>query len=123
MKEPIVPTPIMLQRMLKDGVSPDGSAIQIFDRTAEDGPLVEAPDIVRSKEGIYFLFFSSGCTRDESYVSWTLAVRSIKLYLLTLFRGHQIRDLRRHYGPVCSSFEEASEERRLEPVSLPQTKT
>lgn len=69
-----MPTPIMLQRMLKDGVTPDGPPIQILDRIAEDGPLVEAPDIVRSKEGIYFLFFSSGCATDSSYASRALAV-------------------------------------------------
>ena len=38
-----------------------------MDRTHADGPLVEAPALVRSHEGIYFLFFSSGCTRFSSY--------------------------------------------------------
>lgn len=67
--EPVVSTPIMLQKMLRDGVTPDGEPVQILDRTAEDGPLVEAPYLVRSKEGVYFLFFSSGCTRQSTYVS------------------------------------------------------
>ena len=57
----------MLQRMQTDGTTPVGQAITILDRTKDDGPLVEAPSLVRSDEGIYFLFFSSGCTRTPSY--------------------------------------------------------
>lgn len=75
---PLVPTPIKLQKMMADGVTPDGQEITILDRTEEDGPLVEAPVIVRSTEGIYFLFFSSGCTRDPSYdvkYAWANDVR------------------------------------------------
>lgn len=64
---PFVPTPIKLQRMAEDGITPDGPEITILDRTEADGPLVEAPVIIRSQEGIYFLFFSSGCTRNPSY--------------------------------------------------------
>ncbi|KAK5164698.1 hypothetical protein LTR04_001730, partial [Oleoguttula sp. CCFEE 6159] len=64
---PITPTPILLQRMEGDGVTPRGPAVQILDRISEDGPLVEAPQLVRSAEGVYFLFFSSGCTRAPSY--------------------------------------------------------
>ncbi|KAG9552550.1 Arabinanase/levansucrase/invertase, partial [Aureobasidium melanogenum] len=67
MVKPLVPTPIKLQKMMADGVTPDGSDITILDRTEDDGPLVEAPVITRSSEGIYFLFFSSGCTRNPSY--------------------------------------------------------
>lgn len=66
-KAPIVPTPIMLQKMLPDGITPDGNYTVIMDRMRSDGPLVEAPALVRSHEGIYFLFFSSGCTRSPSY--------------------------------------------------------
>jgi beta-xylosidase len=57
----------MLQKLQADGTSPDGAPVPILDRTAADGPLVEAPELVRSHEGIYFLFFSSGCTRNPSY--------------------------------------------------------
>ncbi|TKA67227.1 hypothetical protein B0A49_08028 [Cryomyces minteri] len=64
---PIMPSPILLQRMEGDGVTPRGPAVQILDRVSEDGPLVEAPQLVRSAEGVYFLFFSSGCTRAPSY--------------------------------------------------------
>ncbi|KAK3677319.1 hypothetical protein LTR78_002857 [Recurvomyces mirabilis] len=66
-KAPIMPTPLMLQKMKADGVTTDGAPVQIMDRKAQDGPLVEAPALVRSKDGIYFLFFSSGCTRAPSY--------------------------------------------------------
>lgn len=66
-KSPQVDTPIMLQKMMADGVTPDGNATAILHRTKADGPLVEAPAIVRSHEGKYFLFFSSGCTRTPSY--------------------------------------------------------
>ncbi|KAF2723469.1 glycoside hydrolase family 43 protein [Polychaeton citri CBS 116435] len=66
-KAPQEPTPIMLQKMHPDGITPDGDPIQILDREDIDGPLVEAPEIVRSHEGKYFLFFSSGCTRDSDY--------------------------------------------------------
>lgn len=65
--QPRVNTPIMLQKLQSDGTSPDGVPVPILDRTAADGPLVEAPELVRSREGIYFLFFSSGCTRNPSY--------------------------------------------------------
>ncbi|GAM90290.1 hypothetical protein ANO11243_083330 [Dothideomycetidae sp. 11243] len=63
---PIHSTPIMLQKVEDDGVTPDGNAIQILDRTNADGPLVEAPSLAKVN-GTYFLFFSSGCTRDPSY--------------------------------------------------------
>jgi len=67
MARPRQPTPIMLQQLQPDGLSAQGSPKKILDRTDSDGPLVEAPDLVRSSEGIYFLFFSSGCTRAPSY--------------------------------------------------------
>ncbi|KAK5114268.1 hypothetical protein LTR62_002519 [Meristemomyces frigidus] len=66
-KAPIMPTPLMLQKMATDGVTATGAPIQILDRIKGDGPLIEAPALVRSTEGIYFLFFSSGCTRAPSY--------------------------------------------------------
>lgn len=65
--QPLVNTPIMLQKLQADALTPDGSPVPILDRTAADGPLVEAPELVRSSEGVFFLFFSSGCTRNPSY--------------------------------------------------------
>ncbi|EXJ79659.1 hypothetical protein A1O3_07939 [Capronia epimyces CBS 606.96] len=71
---PIVPTPIMLQQVGPDGVSLIGDVIQILDRDDLDGPLVEAPSLHRSEEGIYFLFFSSNCYTTPKYdVSYATA--------------------------------------------------
>jgi hypothetical protein len=39
------PTPIPLQKLDRDGLIPTGNANQILDRSTEDGPLVEVPDI------------------------------------------------------------------------------
>ncbi|KAF2248935.1 glycoside hydrolase family 43 protein, partial [Trematosphaeria pertusa] len=64
---PLKDTPILLQKMERDGITPSGSPVKILDRTDEDGPLVEAPALFKSDEDIYFLFFSSGCTRNPSY--------------------------------------------------------
>ncbi|KAI1799954.1 glycoside hydrolase family 43 protein [Daldinia bambusicola] len=64
---PIVPTPIMLQEVEEDGVTKVGEPIEIFNRSDEDGPLVEAPSMLRTDNGLYILFFSSGCYLEPSY--------------------------------------------------------
>jgi beta-xylosidase len=64
---PLVSTPIKLQQVGSDGVSQIGNPITILDRDASDGPLVEAPSLFRSRQGIYFLFFSSGCFTGPTY--------------------------------------------------------
>ena len=72
---PIVPTPILLQEVGPDGTSLIGAPIPILDRDDSDGPLIEAPSLARSDEGIYFLFFSSNCFTtplyDTSYATAT----------------------------------------------------
>ncbi|KAK2754414.1 hypothetical protein FQN54_007058 [Arachnomyces sp. PD_36] len=65
--EPILSTPIMLQKLKSDHVTKDGDPVQIFDRDDSDGPLVEAPYLIKSKEDIYFLFFSSHCFTSVHY--------------------------------------------------------
>ncbi|OCT50754.1 glycosyl hydrolase family 43 protein [Cladophialophora carrionii] len=71
---PIVPTPLMLQEVDHDGITPIGDAVQILDRDAFDGPLIEAPALHRSAEGVYFLFFSSNCFTTPQYdVSYATA--------------------------------------------------
>ncbi|KAI1100156.1 glycoside hydrolase family 43 protein [Jackrogersella minutella] len=65
--DPIVPTPIMLQEVGEDGVTKIGDAVQIFDRSSADGPLVEAPSLVLTAQGLYILFFSSGCYFEPTY--------------------------------------------------------
>ena len=66
MKDPIVPTPIMLQGLRDDGITPEGAPRQLLDRDAGDGPLIEAPSLVQS-DHIYYLFFSSQCVTDTNY--------------------------------------------------------
>lgn len=72
--EPIIPTPIILQAVQADGVTPLGSAYQILDRSERDGPLVEAPSLVRTPAGKYVLFFSSNCFTSKHYdISYAFA--------------------------------------------------
>ncbi len=68
-------TPIMLQQVSpKDGITLIGNPTQILDRGPYDGPLIEAPSLVKS-DGVYFLFFSSNCYNgpyyDTSYATAT----------------------------------------------------
>lgn len=64
---PIMPTPILLQEVEENGLTHIGEPIEILDRDALDGPLIEAPSLHRSPEGIYFLFFSSNCFTTPLY--------------------------------------------------------
>lgn len=64
---PVHPTPIMLQEVEADGVTRLGGPTPILDRTEDDGPLVEAPSLLRMRDGRYVLFYSSGCFNDASY--------------------------------------------------------
>ncbi|KAK8859311.1 glycosyl hydrolase family 43 protein [Apiospora arundinis] len=64
---PFVPTPILLQEVGADLISKIGNPIQILDRISSDGPLVEAPAIFRDKNGLYVMFFSSGCFTSSTY--------------------------------------------------------
>ena len=72
---PIMSTPLVLQEVASDGITKIGDAMQILDRDKNDGPLIEAPSLYRSDEGIYFLFFSSNCFTgplyDTSYATAT----------------------------------------------------
>lgn len=64
---PIVPTPIMLQQLAADAMTPVGSPIELLDRSTLDGPLIEAPSLMRTSEGKYVLFFSSNCFASAYY--------------------------------------------------------
>lgn len=58
----------MLQEMnVNDWVTPVGNPVQILDREDEDGPLVEAPSIIRFPNGHYLLFYSSHCYDSVDY--------------------------------------------------------
>lgn len=70
---PIQSTPIMLQKVAADGFTKIGSEVQILDRDNGDGPLIEAPSLI-SVNGVFFLFFSSGCYAETTYdVSYATA--------------------------------------------------
>ena len=69
----------MLQEVSKkDGFTLIGSAREILDRGQADGPLIEAPSLTRTKDGVYILFFSSNCYNgphyDTSYATSTTGV-------------------------------------------------
>lgn len=59
--------PIMLQEMKNDGITLVGEPKIILDIDKTDGPLVEAPDIIRTDDGTYYLFFSSHCFTSLGY--------------------------------------------------------
>lgn len=83
--EPLVSTPIMLQKVQADGVTPIGDAVQILDRSTADGdgPLVEAPSLVL-RGGTYFLFYSTHCYTDDAYdVRWATATNIAGPYTKT----------------------------------------
>ncbi|KAK4996837.1 hypothetical protein LTR66_003624, partial [Elasticomyces elasticus] len=62
-------------RVAADGVTPVGDAVQLLDNggAADDG-VVEAPSLVRTAQGGFVLFFSSGCFATSAYtVSYATA--------------------------------------------------
>ncbi len=59
-------TPIMIQQVGDDGFTKIGDATQILDRDDADGPLVEAPSLVKS-DGTYYLTFSSNMYNTDLY--------------------------------------------------------
>lgn len=59
-------TPIMLQQVDSDGLTKIGDAVQILDRDDADGPLVEAPSLVKI-DGTYYLTFSSNMYNTDYY--------------------------------------------------------
>lgn len=57
----------MLQEMdVNDWTTPVGNPVEILDRTADEGTLIEAPYIIGS-DGYYILFYSSNCFTDPTY--------------------------------------------------------
>ncbi|KAI5309729.1 hypothetical protein KEM55_002543 [Ascosphaera atra] len=59
-------TPIMLQKMKSDGVTLDGDSTQMITNDKGDGPLVEAPSLIKV-DGTYFLGFSSNMFNTDLY--------------------------------------------------------
>lgn len=67
------PTPIMLQPLDSDALTPINAPIQLLDRDANDGPLIEAPSLA-NVNGIYYLSFSSNMYNTLYYdVSYATA--------------------------------------------------
>lgn len=64
---PIVSTPIMIQEVEMDGVTPIDKPIQLIINGDDDGPYVEAPSMVKIGDGTYILFYSSDCFVTTAY--------------------------------------------------------
>lgn len=85
MVAPIVPTPIMLQEVnVANGYEKIGAPVQILDRDVNDGPLVEAPSLIRVPNTetpggfVYILFFSSNCYAGGLYdTSYATSINGI----------------------------------------------
>ncbi|KAL4885392.1 glycosyl hydrolase [Aspergillus karnatakaensis] len=60
------PTPLVLQEVKDDGHTPDGEPVTLLDRIEEDGPLTEAPSIVKV-DGTYYLLYSSHMFNSPDY--------------------------------------------------------
>jgi len=65
--DPVVDTPIMVQTVGSDAVTPQGGPSTLLHLDPADGPDIEAPSLTRSADGTYFLFFSSNCYSTPQY--------------------------------------------------------
>lgn len=65
--EPILKTPIVIQEVEADGITKIGGPIEILNNDPIDGPLVEAPSMVKNRDGVFVLFFSSNCFTSDLY--------------------------------------------------------
>ena len=71
-------TPIRLQQVDNNGYTLIGDYVEIYNNQGEsDAYNVEAPAIVKNGD-TYFLFFSSGCTSDNSYTLSYVTSSSVK---------------------------------------------
>ena len=57
----------MIQKLAPDYVTPVGDPVELLNRDAGDGPLIEAPSLLKSVEGVYVLSFSSNCFNSPDY--------------------------------------------------------
>jgi len=69
---PIVSTPIQLLKLASDAITPVGAPVTILQNGQYDGPLIEAPSLIRVvSQSIppvtYVLFFSSNCYSTTLY--------------------------------------------------------
>ena len=71
-------TSLMLQQVQNDGYTTIGGPAVLYDNDGEsDKYNIEAPAIVKSKWGWYFLLFSSGCYSDNSYLTGYVTSKSV----------------------------------------------
>ncbi|KAH9845201.1 glycoside hydrolase family 43 protein [Teratosphaeria destructans] len=74
---PSTNTSLMLQQVQNDGSTLNGSPVVLYNNQGvSDSYNVEAPYIVK-RHGVYFLFFSSGCTSADSYTVSYLTASSV----------------------------------------------
>ncbi|KIJ40220.1 glycoside hydrolase family 43 protein [Sphaerobolus stellatus SS14] len=59
-------TPIRLQRLAGDAITSVGDPVTILDRSPADGPLIEAPSLIK-RDGLYVISFSSNCFNTPLY--------------------------------------------------------
>lgn len=64
---PIQTTPIVIQQVAADGTRTIGAPKTLLTNSQFDGPLVEAPYMIRAQDGTYVLFFSSNCWTSDLY--------------------------------------------------------
>lgn len=94
-----VPTPIMIQQLTAEGTAfaVGSTATEILDRDDDDGPLIEAPSLARSAEGVYFLTFSSNCYRCVSiHTSFGLIILFTECPIVHLYMMYRMQ-LRQMY--------------------------
>lgn len=61
-----------------DGTTLIGEPLQILDRGDADGPLIEAPNMIRIDDDI-ILFFSSNCWSTDQYdISYAVSTNSVR---------------------------------------------
>ncbi|KAF7718805.1 Arabinan endo-1,5-alpha-L-arabinanase [Penicillium ucsense] len=72
------PVPLILQELERDGITKVGEPDIILEINDTDGPLIEAPNIIRRDDGTYFLFFSSHCFTSLGYNVKYAHARSVK---------------------------------------------
>jgi beta-xylosidase len=73
-------TPLMLQALDSDAVTPSSAPVKLLDRSDADGPLVEAPSLAK-RAGIYYFSFSSNMYDTPWYdVSYATASNIAGLY-------------------------------------------
>ncbi|KAI9662247.1 MAG: hypothetical protein M1821_008413 [Bathelium mastoideum] len=66
--EPIKSTPIILQPMKADGLTPDGPETTLINNDGlNDAGVTEAPSMVKTPGNRYVLFFSTGCYSGANY--------------------------------------------------------